>query len=233
MTEADWLDSADPGPMLRFLREQPGHERKLRLFAVACCRRLAPLVADPDRRRAVEVIERYADGRASDRELGSARLALVAARADRNVGMAPYWASKTAIADVIDNVRNGTVESLAHAAVGRARVARTGQADAWETAFAAGARAQADLLRDLFGNPFRPAAVRPAWLASADRTVLRLARAIYDEQAFDRLGILADALEEAGCTDAAFLGHCRRPAEHVRGCWVLDALLAAADRHRP
>jgi hypothetical protein len=233
MTEADWLVSTDPEPMLRFLRQQPGHERKLRLFAVACCRRLAPLVAEPSRRRAVEVIERYADGRASERELGSARLTLVADHGDRDVSLAAYWASKPAIADVIDNVRTAAAESLAVAAVGRARVARTAQAHAWEAAFAAGARTQADLLRDLFGNPFRPAAVRPVWLSSADRTVPRLARAIYDEQAFDRLPILADALEEAGCTHPAFLDHCRRPAEHVRGCWVLDALLAADARHQP
>ena len=54
------------------------------------------------------------------------------------------------------------------------------------------------------------------------RTVPRLARALYEERAFDRLPILADALEDAGCHHADLLAHCRGPGPHVRGCWVLD-----------
>ncbi|HJT77523.1 MAG TPA: hypothetical protein VJ739_10020, partial [Gemmataceae bacterium] len=83
--------------------------------------------------------------------------------------------------------------------------------------------AQAALLRDLFGNPFRPPpALGPAWRGGA---VPRLARAVYDERAFDRLPLLADALERAGCTDTAVLAHARGAGEHARGCWLLDALL--------
>jgi hypothetical protein len=58
-----------------------------------------------------------------------------------------------------------------------------------------------------------------------NNTVIALAEAIYDERAFDRLPILADALEEAGCTNADILNHCRQPGEHVRGCWVVDLIL--------
>jgi hypothetical protein len=58
-----------------------------------------------------------------------------------------------------------------------------------------------------------------------ESTVTELAQAIYTDRAFDRLPILADALEEAGCTDAAILEHCRGPGPHVRGCWVVDLLL--------
>lgn len=65
----------------------------------------------------------------------------------------------------------------------------------------------------------------PTWLAWCDKTVPKLARAIYEERAFDRLPILADALEEAGCADADILDHCRQPGEHVRGCWVIDLIL--------
>jgi hypothetical protein len=39
------------------------------------------------------------------------------------------------------------------------------------------------------------------------------------------MGVLADALEEAGCDNADVLDHCRKPGEHVRGCWVIDHLL--------
>src|SRR6266566_5279138 len=81
------------------------------------------------------------------------------------------------------------------------------------------------LLRCLFGNPFRAAPADPAWLAWDGGTVGRLARAIYDERAFDRLPILADALEDAGCTDAELLGHLRGKGPHVRACWAVDAIL--------
>ncbi|MBL8794378.1 MAG: hypothetical protein JNM56_10770 [Planctomycetia bacterium] len=82
--------------------------------------------------------------------------------------------------------------------------------------------AQSAILRDIFGNPFRPVVCDPAWRTA---TVVSLAIAIYDERAFDRLPILADALEDAGCTNADMLKHCRAPGEHVRGCWCVDLCL--------
>jgi hypothetical protein len=72
------------------------------------------------------------------------------------------------------------------------------------------------------GNPFHPIALDPMWLMPS---VKHLAEAIYEDRAFDRLPILADALEDAGCTNADILNHCRQPGEHVRGCWVVDLLL--------
>jgi hypothetical protein len=84
---------------------------------------------------------------------------------------------------------------------------------------------QADLARCIFGNPFRPVAVDGAWARWNGGTVARLARAIYDGRAFDRLPMLADALEEAGCAERAILGHCRSGGPHARGCRVVDALL--------
>jgi hypothetical protein len=89
-----------------------------------------------------------------------------------------------------------------------------------------GGQAPAALLRDVFGNPFRPLPqVNPAWLAWEGGTVPKVAQATYDERAFDRLPVLADALEDAGCTDADILGHCRISGDHVRGCWVVDLVL--------
>ena len=81
---------------------------------------------------------------------------------------------------------------------------------------------QRSLLFDIFGNPFRPVAIDPDWLTS---TVVALARGIYDDRAFDRLPILADALQDAGCENADVLTHCRGDGPHVRGCWVVDLLL--------
>ncbi len=76
------------------------------------------------------------------------------------------------------------------------------------------------VVRDILGNPFRPLTLDPSWLTSA---VLLLARGIYDERAFDRMPILADALRDAGCDSPDILDHCRDPnGVHVRGCWVVD-----------
>jgi hypothetical protein len=93
--------------------------------------------------------------------------------------------------------------------------------------------AQASLLRDLFGNPFRPPpSIDPSWLAWSGGTILRLAQAAYEGRALPsgelevgRLAVLADAMEDAGCTDPDLLSHLRGPGPHVRGCFVVDALL--------
>ncbi len=77
-------------------------------------------------------------------------------------------------------------------------------------------------IRDVFGNPFRPVVADPAWLTP---TTVAIATAIYADRAFDRMPILADALEEAGCVNADVLLHCRGGGPHVRGCWVVDLLL--------
>jgi hypothetical protein len=82
------------------------------------------------------------------------------------------------------------------------------------------------LLRDIFGNPFRPRPViDPTWLRWNDGTVPRLAQAIYEARRFDDLPILHDALLDAGCDDQDILDHLRSPGPHVRGCWVIDLIL--------
>jgi hypothetical protein len=78
------------------------------------------------------------------------------------------------------------------------------------------------VLDDLFGNPFRPVTLDPAWRTPG---VIALARTIYADPAFNRMPELADALEQAGCISLDILAHCRQPCEHVRGCWVADLLL--------
>jgi hypothetical protein len=86
-------------------------------------------------------------------------------------------------------------------------------------------REQSLVVLDLFGNPFRPVILEGRWLAWSGGTIPALAQMIYHERAFDRLPILADALEDAGCDDADILEHLRGPGPHVRGCWVVDLLL--------
>jgi hypothetical protein len=78
------------------------------------------------------------------------------------------------------------------------------------------------LMREIFGNPFRPVALDPAWLTA---NVTGLARGIYDDRRFEDMAILADALEDAGCTNRDILNHCRESGPHVRGCWAVDLVL--------
>ena len=72
---------------------------------------------------------------------------------------------------------------------------------------------------------FDPVCVDPSWRTSNGGTVANLVRVIEEEKAFHLLPVLADALEDADCTDADILEHCRGPGPHVRGCWVVDLIL--------
>src|SRR5262249_35659739 len=95
---------------------------------------------------------------------------------------------------------------------------------AW-SAVAIGSGLVIELCDELFGNPFRPVHVNPSWLAWNGGMVSSMAKAVYEEQRFDELPIMADALEDAGCDNADILAHCRGGSEHARGCWVVDLLL--------
>jgi len=193
-------------------------DRKLRLFMTACCRRIWHLLKDESSREAVEVSERYADGLAAEKQLIAARSAILPdrrffsdpgglqlrTRGDRRrAGFdAVIWAADA-------NPRVAASESV--------RLAAHASGDWWVEY-----RAQVALLREVFGNPFRPVPFELAWRTAATEAI---AQTIYDERRFDDLPILADALEEAGCTDTDILAHCRLPGEHVRGCWVIDLVL--------
>jgi hypothetical protein len=218
VTDAQWLGCADPRPMFQYLR---GHasDRKLRLFAVACCRRLGPLLQDPRITTALDVAERHADGTATQAGLEAAlRDATQAQRAQRRKALLFAYA---AVMDACGPGGLGAAEKAAwaEAAATDSRVTygdyvRRTRPDLYA--------ALAALLREVMGNPFHPVSVDLSWLTPA---VVRRAQRIYDGRAFGRLAALAGALEEAGCTDADILTHCRSAGPHVRGCWALDLML--------
>jgi hypothetical protein len=199
--------------MLLIAREK-ATDRQLRFFAVACCRKVWYLLGNDRCRTAVEIAEQFADNLESADELNSARELLRRSRPvargflspsqDSRKGASFYAAEYTAI------TKMWHVDKVAHAATVLA--ARSGIS-----------LFQCKWLRDVAGPTlFRPVTADPAWLTS---TVVSLAQGIYDERAFERMPILADALEDAGCTSAEILDHCRQPGEHVRGCWVVDLVL--------
>jgi hypothetical protein len=206
MTEEEWLACNDPAPMLRFLTDK-GSDRKLRLFGVACCRRIWDAMWEGCH-PGVEVVEQFAEGL-----IGPEVLRLPAVRRlARSVGMRNPVAATAAI-NAAEWVRGGDAYEL-------------DPTSPWQQEEAG---LQAQLLRDIFGDPFRPVTLHPSWLT---HTITSLAQAIYDNRQlpsglFDnlRMGILADALEEAGCDNADVLGHLRSGGDHIRGCWPVDIIL--------
>ena len=217
MNEVAWLVCEDPEPMLWYLVGNAS-DRKFRLFTVACCRRVWHLIEPHDPIRAcVEFAEGYADGVGAKKRLK--KLVDKNRRQFERYGETPQ--EDIAVAHAAAAAR-ATCELRADAAI--IWLCRS-VGDAVGHDPSADHPAQLALLRCIFGDPFRPVAIAPRWLTS---TVLDLARGIYDERAFDRLPILADALEEAGCDHADVLAHCRSDGPHVRGCWVVDLVLGKA-----
>jgi hypothetical protein len=196
--------------MLGFL-EQAGKltDRKARFLSVACCHRIRQHLMDERLRRGLQAAEAFADGDVTARQMGAAFSAVLDAcmagsgsfRADRAAPAvaAVYWAV------YVPPVPEECLEEAAQAADPVAE-----------------AQAQIALLRFIFGNPFRPVVIPPTWRTPA---VLDLARLIYDEKKFESMPVLGMALSDAGCTDAAVLGHCVAETPHVRGCHVLDLIL--------
>jgi hypothetical protein len=92
----------------------------------------------------------------------------------------------------------------------------------WVRAYNLESEGHTDIIRDIFGNPFRPVTFDPDWRTS---TAVALAQQMYDSRDFSAMPILADALQDAGCENAEILNHCRGPGPHVRGCWVVDLVL--------
>jgi hypothetical protein len=215
MTEQEWLASTDPegdfgkgwpvdaAPLMDFLRGRAS-KRKLRLLALACFRCLGSFAED------LTLAERHADGQATAEELKSFEDWVSIWVDDPGLHRADQESIRLQHAATLGDPLS-VIYSSFYPASGRS-----------------GACA---LVRDVLGNPFRPVAVRPDWLAWNDGTVPRMARAIYEGRQLPRgtldntrLAVLADALEEAGCNDRDILDHCRIRGEHVLGCWVVDLL---------
>ncbi len=228
MNETEWLACCDPGPMLEFLGDKVS-DRKRRLFACACCRRIQHFFSDERSLKAVEVAELYADG-LKDRvhligardEARDVKRQFRANYAERQF-LEPADAVVLRAAGAAQDVTRDTGMSAAINCY--CETSRAMNMEDTNDCNPAELRQQALLVQCIFGNPFKPAFLDPSWLRCNDDTVVKLARGIYDEQAFDRLHILANALEATGCSDTEILDHCRIPGPHFRGCWVIDLLL--------
>ena len=222
MTEPEWLSCQKLSPMMTFLRRH-GSERKFYLAGCAAVRLVWDQIREDVCRQCIETAERYADGETTREELRR-----VHRRAD----------ASTLARLQVPGPRRTTVDrnyAAMRSAVYAARPEGAYQAafSAMQEAALAGKRGdlwarKCDLLRDIF-RPFRPIAMDAR---DVNASIARLAQAAYAARDAEsghldagRLAVLADALEEGGCTSAELLDHLRDGQGHVRGCWALDAIL--------
>jgi hypothetical protein len=214
MTEAQWLACEDPDTMREFLRGEAS-SRKLRLFVCACCRGIWEQFTEEQGRKTIEVAERMADGQAEPGEVALARSEIE----ELNRINGEWWAN-VAQQDEATYLYGG--QELFPCLVARDAIGN--DVANCNVLGIADRRTQVVFLHDLFGLlPFRPVTLDSAWLTS---TVVALARQMYESRDFSAMPILADALQDAGCDNDNILSHCRGPGPHVRGCWVVDLVLA-------
>jgi hypothetical protein len=210
MTEAEWLDCTDPLKMLHWLRAKPA-DRSVLLLVCACIRRHWEVLAD-EGRLWVAKAEEWTEERDPDMDL-----------------FGDHWDGVMRLAEKDYQGWNGVNGAIDQLWCGMYVVddfeTLTGNSD-WE----AERQQHVILLKDIFGSPFRPITLDPAWQTP---TVRALAQAAYEQRHLpsghldpDRLAVLADALEEAGCDNQDILSHLRSPGPHTRGCWAVDLLLS-------
>ena len=205
MTEDKWLSGKELWRLVRVIRREkswfrpPVLKRKLRLFGCACLRSDWEKLPDDKFRVAISTAEDMADGNVTERQVEWAR---------DDVAHTMHW---------LKSEYAGPCLALLEPRISELVGELSDEVWPFRNAVAI------PLLRDIFGNPFRPVAFDPRWRSES---AVALARTAYDTRNFTLLPILADALEEAGCDHADVLSHCRQPdGVHVRGCWVVDGVL--------
>ncbi|QEH34491.1 hypothetical protein OJF2_30300 [Aquisphaera giovannonii] len=224
MDMSQWMACNEPWEMLVFL-EPRASDRKLQLFAAACCRRAWSIGPDRRHEELVEAAERFANGWLSEAEFERCREAVIAMRED-NPDEEP-WSPSWCLTSATLHARGGGAARYAarFVANGLAVLAGEQESEAWHAALHDEMRHQCEILRDVIGDPFRPFRFDPSWLSHEGRPAQRMAEEMEESGRYDELGRLADVLEQNGCKDLAVLEHCRRASGHVPGCWVIDALL--------
>ena len=222
MTEEEWLKGDDPLPLLESLRSKASG-RKCRLLACACCRAVWDCL-DPEQRMAVGAAESFADGQSTPTDYVTATQRF---SAGQNQSGYHQFFDAVSVGESPD--RAIVLSCLVGCACGQP----DDQAGPWAAAIdavyvtrhpspAAPGLVRGSLIRDVFGNPFNPAAVDPSWRTDA---AVALARGMYESRDFGTMPLLADELVAAGCADVDILAHCRSERSHVRGCWVVDLVL--------
>jgi len=232
MTETEWAHDYDATRLLRFIIEG-ANARKLRLFAAAYARSIVGaafeerstwannLDAYP---RVVSLLERFVDGEATEDQLKQIGEELW----NQGMGMDGPELGMLWITLQQETTRiGGTAETLLLEGTQYFPwTLKDGAIKLYDKWFyerhGPWHDACADVIREVYGNPFRPIDVAPGWLST---DVVEVARRIYINRTFESMPKLADALETAGCRELDLLAHCRSDAPHAFGCWAIDLLL--------
>lgn len=212
-TQDEWQSSTDPKPMLEFLKGRVA-DRKLLLFAVSCWDRWAHMLDGDKSRNGIRALEMLADGVLPTND-GSTHLLIDSDGDWAIICGGKYKAGLSVGPGHADNIANFTLDMVTDAEV--EELGESSQETCQKCR-----QAYLPYLKDIFGNPFRLIADGPTWLSE---TAVSIATGIYEDKAFDRLPILADALQGAGCENEDFLNHLQGDGPHVRGCWALDLVL--------
>jgi hypothetical protein len=218
MTEAEWLATFDLDEMIEYL-DFRSLTRKKRLFGVAACYRVRHLLEDECGRVALVTYEKELDSQSivrNDPAVRSAEMEMMAKlmRAQGTDTPPPPML----VLEAVNALQSGNCRRAAYLSW----LAWSHTQNDPDTAAKIGTRVYAELLRDIFGNPFRPVAFSGSWRTD---TAVSLARTMYEARDFSAMPILADALQDAGCDSEDVLTHCRGDGPHVRGCWVCDLVL--------
>lgn len=226
MTEEEWLNAASSWRMLNNVQELFGRQkkywwdRKYRLFGCACFRAVWELLPDEVLHSAVVVAEKYTDGLCDKSDLDEARRAII---------QQSHWL-KSVYVECCLQLLLRTARKTAESGLRACHWEKVNCALSTEDLKrerreqeARLARLHCEIIRDIFGNPFRLVAFPTHWRTS---TAVAIARQMYELRDFSAVPILADALQDGGCDNEDVLTHCRDVnAIHVRGCWVVDAVL--------
>jgi len=236
MTESEWLNATRLNTE-HFRHPRELSERKRRLFTCACCRHVWEHFVDPRSRSAVEFVEDRVDrplkgrrfrgkvGKASQQAHDEISIRLrseghSAEQSDRSYQQlfAAMIAEECVLGKSTDRARIIGDYTARILILNRKSTERTDL----EIVLRESSLEVLQLFQDIEGNPFRPIEFDPRWRTS---DVVGLARGIYEERAFERMPILADALMDAGCENSEIIAHCRGSGPHVRGCWLMDMIL--------
>ncbi len=230
MTENEWMTSTDSVKMIEFFHGTK-FDVRLRRFAVACCQRVSYLITDNVIRATAIAGEAFANDHRNEK--GTIKvMAAASITARRHLSLYEtsahrheLRAANAAIASCAETDWKAAVNAMREAA----RAANRADPDCGDCTEILH---QADLLRCIFGNPYRAISFNTTVPTCENDTSLMLAQAIYDKRAFDRLPLLAEALEKAGYLDPDVLNHCRLHGKHFQGCWVLDLILGKGNYER-
>jgi hypothetical protein len=231
ITETEWLTRNDLVMPSADLVVPHVSDRKLRLFAVACCGLVESHLTDDRSRHALSVAKRHTDGEVDDAELQMANEAAEQAASELQASMwaqggdpnnDPHCLAAWAVFNACDRPLRPQYDENYYGAGGSAMDFVLMQVSRALSGDLRNREGLMPLLREVVGNPFRPITFEATWRRS---TVVALAQAAYDRRDFGSLPVLADALEDAGCDCRELLDHLRAGGLHVRGCWALDLVL--------